>query len=44
MKKHVGALSTIALLAGSLPNLFAQGSSCERSRTKRRSSAQTSRV
>jgi hypothetical protein len=26
MKKHVGALCTIALLAGSLPNLFAQGS------------------
>ena len=26
MKKHVGALCTLALLAGSLPNLFAQGS------------------
>jgi hypothetical protein len=26
MKKHVGALCTITLLAGSLPNLFAQGS------------------
>src|ERR1700674_1262198 len=26
MKKHVGALCTIALLAGSRPNLFAQGS------------------
>lgn len=26
MKKHVGALCTIILLAGSLPNLFAQGS------------------
>ena len=26
MKKHVGVLCTIALLAGSLPNLFAQGS------------------
>ena len=26
MKKHVGALCTIALLAGSLPSLFAQGS------------------
>jgi hypothetical protein len=26
MKEHVGALCTLALLAGSLPNLFAQGS------------------
>src|SRR5580700_3694595 len=26
MKKHIGALCTITLLAGSLPNLFAQGS------------------
>jgi len=26
MKKHAGALCTITLLAGSLPNLFAQGS------------------
>ena len=26
MKKHVGVLCTIALLASSLPNLFAQGS------------------
>ena len=26
MKKHVGALCTLALLSGSLPNLFAQGS------------------
>ena len=26
MKKHVGALCTLALLAGSLPSLFAQGS------------------
>jgi len=26
MKKHVGALCTISLLVGSLPNLFAQGS------------------
>jgi hypothetical protein len=26
MKKHVGTLSTLALLSGSLPNLFAQGS------------------
>jgi hypothetical protein len=26
MKKHVGALCSITLLAGSLPNLFAQGS------------------
>jgi hypothetical protein len=26
MKKHVGALCTLALLVGSLPNLFAQGS------------------
>ena len=26
MKRHVGALCTITLLAGSLPNLFAQGS------------------
>jgi hypothetical protein len=26
MKKHVGSLCTLALLAGSLPSLFAQGS------------------
>jgi len=26
MKRHVGAICTLALLAGSLPNLFAQGS------------------
>lgn len=26
MKEHVGALCTVALLAGSLPNVFAQGS------------------
>jgi hypothetical protein len=26
MKKHLGALCTLALLSGSLPNLFAQGS------------------
>jgi hypothetical protein len=26
MQKHVGALCTLALLSGSLPNLFAQGS------------------
>jgi hypothetical protein len=26
MKKHVGAICSITLLAGSLPNLFAQGS------------------
>src|SRR6478752_7077549 len=26
MKEHVGALCTVALLAGSMPNVFAQGS------------------
>jgi hypothetical protein len=26
MREHVGALCTVALLAGSLPNVFAQGS------------------
>ena len=26
MKEHVGAMCTVALLAGSLPNVFAQGS------------------
>ena len=37
MKKHVGALSTLALLAVSLPNLFAQGN--QPSQTRRSNGA-----